>query len=250
MNERIKTAFGKVRAGDDIKRKTKIYIAQKTRCYTKRGLSSYRKILSAAAVCLMTLALFVCTGLYFTPTVFIDVDINPSLELGLNRFNKIISVEALNDDGKELMKSLDIKFMGYDDALQSIIENKSVEVLLSENEIMTITVIETDAAQSADILSGAKNCVNGRGNVYCGSASPEEISAARELGLSCGKYRAFLELRELDPDITAETIQGMTMREIRELICSLSGSIDGTENLPVCGGQNTNKHRYRNGKNG
>lgn len=40
--------------------------------------------------------------------------------------------------------------------------------------------------------------------------------------LSCGKYRAFLELQLLDPDITPEAVQNMTMREIRELINSLS----------------------------
>lgn len=32
--------------------------------------------------------------------------------------------------------------------------------------------------------------------------TPEEVASAHETGLSCGKYRAFLELQLLDPDIT------------------------------------------------
>lgn len=61
-----------------------------------------------------------------------------------------------------------------------------------------------------------------QGNAYCYFVTPEEVASAHETGLSCGKYRAFLELQLLDPDITPEAVQNMTMREIRELIDSLS----------------------------
>lgn len=57
---------------------------------------------------------------------------------------------------------------------------------------------------------------------YCYFALSEEV-AAYETGRSRGKYRAFLELQLLDPEITPETVQGMTMREIRDLIRRLSG---------------------------
>ena len=33
-----------------------------------------------------------------------------------------------------------------------------------------------------------------------------------------GKYRAFLEAQAQNPDLTTEDVQGMTMREIRDLI--------------------------------
>ena len=38
----------------------------------------------------------------------------------------------------------------------------------------------------------------------------------REKEISIGKYRAFLELQALDPSVTPEEVQKMTMREIRE----------------------------------
>ena len=41
-------------------------------------------------------------------------------------------------------------------------------------------------------------------------------------GLSCGKYRAFLELQRLDPDATVEEVRGMTMGELLRRIESLS----------------------------
>ena len=54
----------------------------------------------------------------------------------------------------------------------------------------------------------------------------EEVEKAHESGLSYGKYKAFLELQKLDPTITVEEIQSMTMREIRERISQLSGNVD------------------------
>lgn len=224
MEEKIKEAFGTVRASEEIKRKTQAFIAQKTHGYTVCRALNYRKILPLAAACCLALILLAGTGLYFTPIARIDIDINPSLELGINRFDKVVSINPLNDDGKKLSKSLDIKFADYEDALQKILENNSVKAMLSDNEVMTVTVIETNVAQSDNILSEARACVKGYSNVYCHSASSKDAAAARELGLPCGKYRAFLELQELGSDITPEEVCNMTMRQIRELINSLSGN--------------------------
>ena len=251
MDDKIKAAFGAVRADEKLKSKTRAFISQKTHGYTVRGAVNYRRILPAGAVCCLALILFAGLGLYFTPTARINIDINPSIELGINRFDKVVSVNPLNDDGKKLAESLDIKFTGYDEALQKILDNKSVEAMLSDNEVMTVTVIETNNAQSAEILSETRACVRGYGNVYCHSASSEEAAAARALGLPCGKYRAFLELRELDPDIAPEEVCNMTMRQIRELIADLSGN--GNNESSASGGGNGhhgNGYGHGHGQNG
>ena len=66
--------------------------------------------------------------------------------------------------------------------------------------------------------------------MHCYHADEEEITAAHEEGLSCGKYRAYLELKKLDPDVTVDEVRGMTMREIRERIETLSpGQADPSE---------------------
>lgn len=221
MNNRIKAAFNSVHASEELKASTRAYIAQRSRNYSARKAVNYRKIIPAAAVILV---LFAGIKLYFTPTTHINIDINPSLDLGINRFDRVVSVKALNDDGKKLMETLDLKFTAYDEALRRILDNKSVESMLSEDGIMTVTVIETNSAQSANILSAAKACASGYGNVHCHSASSEQASAASRLGLSYEKYLAYLELRTLDPEITPEEIRNMTMREIRDLTAQLTGT--------------------------
>lgn len=221
MNDKIKAAFDTIHADENLKNSTRDFIAQKTRSYTKRRSPNYR-IIPIAAVCLV-LVLFAGVKLYFTPTTHINIDINPSLDLGINCFDRVISVSALNDDGKKLIETLDLKFASYDEALHRILDNQSIEALLSENELMTVTVIETNNAQCGNILSAVKDCTNDYSNVHCHSASSEQASAARGLGLSYERYLAYLELHALDPDITPEIIQSMTMREIRELTAQLTG---------------------------
>lgn len=220
MNEKLKKTFDQVQAEEELKEKTKEFLLRKTRGYTKTKMGNYGRLLPAVA-CL----LFLLLGghwLYFTPTVEISMDVNPSIELGINRFDRVISVNSYNDDGQELMDLLHIKHMDYAEAINQILENEDIVTLLSNDEIMTICVVGPDGAQSSRILSDIESCTAEKRNTHCYYVHSEEAEAAHEMGLSYGKYRAFLEIQALDPDVTVEEIQGMTMREIRDFMDSLS----------------------------
>lgn len=246
MEDRIKAAFGAIKADEELKSGAKAFVAQKTRGFKIRGALKFERILPVTAAVCLALVISLSAVMYFTPTTRINVDINPSIELGINRFDRVVSVNALNEDGKTLARSLDIKFADYDEAVRSILDNQSVESLLAENEVLTFTVIETNSAQSERILSDMRSCAKGYNNVYCHSASAKEASEARELGLSCGKYRAYTELHALDPDVAPEEVQGLTMREIRERIAALTTQSHGNESpaAPGSNGHHGNGHGH------
>lgn len=221
MNNAFQKLFDPIRAEEALKDRTRAFLAKRTQGYTrpeKRGRPVY------AAACLL-LVLLGGRWLYFTPTAEISIDINPSIELSVNRFDRVIAVNSFNEDGRALSGALDVKYKKYTDAVEQILDYDSIEALLSGDEIMTITVAGSNRRQSAKLLSGIETCTEDQSNTYCYFARSEDVAAAHETGLSCGKYRTFLELQLLDPDITPETVQGMTMREIQELIESLS--VDG-----------------------
>ena len=215
MNDRIREAFDQVQAGEELKEKTRECLTGKIQGYTKRRINRY-PYLASVTVCLLFL-MFGGHWFYFTPTAKISIDVNPSLELGINRFDRVVVVEAYNEDGRELAASLNIRFMGYREAVNQILENERIVDLLSQDEIMTITVMESKGTQSVRILSDMESCVAKHQNTYCYSADSREVAPAHRHGMSCGKYRAFLELQKFYPDITPEEIQGMSMREIRNL---------------------------------
>lgn len=239
MNNALKELFGPIRAEEDLKDRTRAFLAKRTRSYGETAAKRRRCPAYAAACACLLLALLGGRWLYFTPTAAISIDINPSLELSVNRFDRVIAVTGFNEGGQALSDALDVKYKNYAQAVEQILCHDSVAALLSGGEVMAITVAGPDG-QSAKLLSGVETCTAGQGDIDCYSARPEETAAAHEAGLSCGKYRAFLELQLLDPDVTPEAVQGMTMREIRDRINRLSS--DGGSDAPQPGGWGSGHH--------
>jgi hypothetical protein len=222
MSNRIREAFDDIHAEKELKEHTKEYLRRNV-YQKKRTLWTAPVRAAAAAVCLFLVVLAGGSWLYLTPTAYISVDINPSLELGVNRFDRIVSVEGFNDDGVRLAEQLDIKYMEYNDALEQILSDQSVEEYLARSDLISITVVCDNEAKNSEMMEQVENCSSFHSSVSCHSGSTEEMHGAHEAGLSFGKYRAYLELKELDPEITPDDIRDLSMREIQDMIDSLSG---------------------------
>lgn len=219
--EKLKAAFDQIRAEEELKERTKEYLSEKVYARKKKRTSPLRNF-AAAAACALLVFLAGGSYLYFTPTAYISVDVNPSLELGINRFDRVVSVTGYNEDGKALADSLDLKYMDYSDALEALLADQDMEVYLSDNADVVLTVAGKSESQSSQILETVESCVSDHENVHCHSGDTEEIHHAHNAGLSFGKYQAYLTLKELDPSVTLEEIQDMTMSQIRELIQAYS----------------------------
>ena len=221
MNDRIKQAFDKIHAEDALIEKTKTYVAEqaikKQDHHTGRPLPQW----AAAAVCLLLVLFAGGYWAFLLPTATISMEINPSLELKVNRMGRVVEAVGTNRDGDALADALDIGYESYEEAVKQILESEPVAGLLAQNEVITFAVSGNDETQCEEILSGLETCTAGQQNAYCYFASSTDMAAAQQAGLSYGKYRALLELRELDPSVTATQVQGLTMRQIRDWIASL-----------------------------
>lgn len=237
MKDEMKFIFGQVHADEGLKDRTRAFLAQKTRGYTRRTAGTpYRICAAACLVCLLIGGY----RFFIVPTAEISIDINPSFELGVNRFDRVVTLNGYNDDGQVLADEFDIKFMAYTDALDRILDSERIVSLLGDDEVMTITVTGPDGAQSSSILSGLESRTAAQENTYCYFAHADDVAHAHEMGMSHGKYRAYLELQALDPDITPEVVQSMTMREIRDCTNRLLAD-HGAESPP--GHHHGNGHR-------
>lgn len=249
MNNKIKKAFDTIHAEEELKEKTKAFLFQKVQGDSERKPRHLHRLMPALICLLFVLIGGGGYGLYFIPTAAVSIDINPSLELEVNRFDQVVAVKGCNDDGYALASALHLNFKNYNEAVKQILENEQIADLLSQNEVLTITVTGSNEEQRGKILSDIELCTAGQENAYCYSATSSELATAHEMGLSYGKYRAFLELQAADPNITPEDVQGMTMREIRDLIASLSAGNqeNNTDNGPRGMG---NGYGRGNGMNG
>lgn len=219
MHDRMKRAFGYVHAEQDLKDNTRRFLQEKARRRPRSALGTWVRLLPACA-CLLCL-LFGGAWFYFTPAVAISIDINPSLELGVNRLEQVISVRGYNSDGQALADSLDIQYLNYTEAVRQILDSEVVQGLLADQEVLSIGVIGPDDEQTAQMLTELESCTEETENTYCYHATHEEVGHAHDLGLSYGKYQAYLDLQALDPSITLEEVQQMTMREIHEKLGQL-----------------------------
>lgn len=213
--DRLKTAFDSVLAEDGLKMSTKAYLAKYTRRNHRRSMG-----FAAAAACLVLLLL---SGwwVYFTPTAHISIDTDASLELGINRFDRVISATSSSADGQQIVDDLALVHLNYTDAVDRILTYDTVSELMTAGEILSVGIIAPEGAQSDRLLSNTRSCAAGNEDTHCYSADPETAAQARETGLSCAKYRALQELQAVDPSINAEDIQGMTMRQIWNWISEL-----------------------------
>lgn len=227
MNEKIKETFDKIHAEEELKNRTKAFVTHKKNEHKKKF--PYKRLIPVTASFLFILIAIIGYRLYFTPVTTISIDVNPSIELGINRFDKVVSVKGYNQDGEDLVSELNVQFKNYTEALDKILSNESFARLLSQGEELSIAVIDSDETRSETVLSNIQPCTAKQKNAYCYSADPKEIEEAHEAGFSYGKYRAYLELQALDPNITAEEVKGMTMKEIRSLIEELSAPEDQSE---------------------
>lgn len=226
MNDRIKDTFDKIHAEDELKNHTKEFLLKKTHSYKKRTFFSYKP--QFAIVCFLFLLIGI-SYTYYTPVITISLDINPSIELRINRLDKVIAADAYNEEGAVILSSLNIYHQDYIDALNKILEDNYIKPYLTKEQLTTITVFGKNQKKCDQMLANVTSCTASYQNVCCSLGRPEEVAKAHEAGLSFGKYRAFLEFQALDPEITTEDVQGLSMRQIRDKIDALSSELDTSD---------------------
>lgn len=134
------------------------------------------------------------------------------------------------------------------DRLKSAFDKIHAEEELKNNtrEFLAGKIRRNDKKE-AELLENVSSHMEGHQNIHCYMGNSEEVQSAHAHGLSFGKYRAFLELQKLDPTITAEDIQSLSMCRIRELLEELYDSGDAAYDED---GRDVSGHNSRHGKCG
>lgn len=230
MERLLKEAFDGIQAEESLKAETQHAVLQAMRSGgrgAKRRRPRWILALALAACCLLALGVG-GHQLYFTPTTVLSIDINPSMEMDINRFGRVISLNGYNDDGVALAAELNVENKSYSDAVDALMANDTINDCLDRGEELTIAVVQTDGgktSQSDAVLEYVSGCTASHANAHCYALETNagEMADAHSAGLSCGKYHAYQELQAFDSDISPADVQQMTMREIRELLAQYQG---------------------------
>ena len=172
----------------------------------------------AVAACLVLVAFGVGGYAIATPTAYVGIDVNPSIELGINRFDHVVGAKAYNDDGQAVLDQAQVRGMAYADALASIESVMADQGYLAQDSVIEVNVVCDDDNRYASIESTCMNCFSGSGSgAHCSRATADEHHEAASCGMGLGKYRAYQVLSDAGVDITADEASAMTMRELYDL---------------------------------
>ncbi|HEX2945683.1 MAG TPA: anti-sigma factor domain-containing protein [Clostridia bacterium] len=206
-------SFRKVRAKPFMETGIEIDMDQPAKKVRKTGY--IMKAASIAAAALLALGTAYGAYSYAMPYSYVHLDINPSIELTANVYDRIIKVEALNEDGRKLLDGRNLKHsrleIGVSDLLDLAVDKGYLE--------------EDDLQAGSSVPVGTESSGAAEGTAGTGTEGQEEIDNAVLLTISSDNSKKSGELkkelrdiaaRELDTDkIDSEILVGEASMEQR-----------------------------------
>lgn len=245
LYQKIHDAIDSIHAEEALKRSTKAFLKSKI-APKPFHMKRIATVFASLALVLLGLGSW---NFYMTPVSAISVDVNPSIELGVNRFDRVVSVTGYNDDGAALAASVELKNLSYSDALDTLMSSDEMQPYRENDGLVSITVIGNTEQKSEEMQRQIAACdFAASPNVEYRRGNREDVKAAHDAGLSFGKYTAFQELQALDPTISTEDIRGLTMRQIRDRIEELSDGSAAFQNGNGSGRHGSGDGQGSNGK--
>ncbi|EPR13345.1 anti-sigma factor domain-containing protein [Ruminiclostridium papyrosolvens] len=155
---------------------------------------------------------------------YVDVDINPSIELSIDKKANVIEVKALNSDAAALVKNIKLVNKSLTSAVRIIIEESESKGFIRPDTKNAVLI-------SASIKSGSEKVLDGivselqKTDFRVGSESikaevikvdPTKRSEAVKNNISMGLYKLFEEISESGDDINIEKAKSENLFNIIE----------------------------------
>ncbi|WP_313584512.1 anti-sigma-I factor RsgI family protein [Lacrimispora sp.] len=212
-----------------------------------------RVIATLVAACFCMIALAGGTYTYQNGKVdsVIGIDVNPSVELSVNKKNKVLEAKALNEDGESIMQDMDLKGVDLNTAVNAVIGSMVTHGYLSELDNAILVTVSNDSISKAQglryaVVNDIRNTLEEKqlkAVVYDQQVMEEDEvkQLAEEYKISYGKAYFLRELILQNNSLSMEDMKALaplTMEEIAKVITersyAVSGKTDaGEETIPA-----------------
>lgn len=208
---------------------------------------AYRYSGAAAIVLLLMLPLLLYIGRDAHPVVaYLSMDINPSVEIGVDEEDKVRELHALNEDGKKIIQGLDYEGMKVEVVAASILQSADVSHFLDtpNKEIFITSVIlngqtgltldyESILAKKVDdairSLLAELSGEAASANVTTLSVPYEVRDAAAANGISAGKMALYLMAKAEGYMLELEQIRNQSITKATEPIGGVKAIVEQAE---------------------
>ena len=179
---------------------------------------------------------------FLRPVAYVGIDVNPSVELTLNRFDIVVGTCALNDDGQRALDEVPCMWRAFDDAARDL--DGAMRAIAGEGAVVEVSIDCDNESRYTALAAQSNNCFGCNGEAHCDRTNAEERQAAHNSGMGVAKYRAYQALQEAGVDISAEECASMSMRELRNMLAEsgIDESEDEGEHAGMGNGQGAGAH--------
>ena len=240
IKKKIKDSFNNIKLPDFDeealkKRKGMVYMKNEKK-------TSKKSLIIGLSTCLVAcVCLFIGLG-YFNNNLkvasTIGIDVNPSIELTINKNEKVLDVIANNDDAKIILEGMDLSGSNINVAVNALIGSMVRNGYIDElaNSIL-ISVDNPDSAESErlrqKIVDELNSFINSGNNISVVSQSISSNSdaeaLAKQYGISVGKLELIEKLIAKNNLYTYEGLKDLSINELNLLLG------DTTENVTTSG---------------
>ncbi|GBF35048.1 hypothetical protein DCCM_4169 [Desulfocucumis palustris] len=188
--EEVRLPVNQVRLGDEIS----------SRAVPARGarFGIIRILAAAAALLVIFLTGYSLTdGLQPQAAAYVSLDINPSIELGIDGQSRIIDARGLNEDGKKLLLNMHLKKLPLSQGLSNIVEEAIHLGYIKEgqeNLILSTLVYsnEKTVAEKAELKQVVK---------------PQSVEEAIEKPLTANSMESRVVVEEVRPELREKAVK-------------------------------------------
>lgn len=190
----------------------------------KKKKNHLRSFAAVAAVFVLLIAGFVLVRSLnggSTLAAVVSFDVNPSIELNVDKNDKVLSAAGINDDGREVLDGMDLKGTDLDVAVNAIIgsmlqhgylDDMANSILLSVSGVDGYDAdnLQTKLTESVNKL--LKDCSVLSQNVS--DADGELVEKANKYGITVGKARLIEGIVSSNSRHNFEELVGLTINEL------------------------------------
>jgi hypothetical protein len=193
--------------------------------YNRRFFARHYRLTAAAAVLIMVISiiLYINSGLSTKKGIyaFIDIDINPSIEITIDKDRHIQDIYPLNNDAKTLIAGLDLKEVSMEDGLSKIIDRSKELGFLNAREkdvVLISAALNGNKEDVKDLIMDIRSGVNQLEDKNIKTQVIDVPQKTRELALenniSMGRYVLYEKARESGLNLSIEAVKAIPLENI------------------------------------
>lgn len=189
-----------------------------------------KKITMFAASAAAILIFGVGTWAYASPYSYVSLDVNPSVEYVLNRFDRVLKVKAGNEDGESILQEIKLENLKNETIVNAI--NKTLSQIYDMGYLsddteggIVIATSNKDTKKAVELYEDIKEDIEDEIHESYDTASVEffnvgmeRVEAARELGVTPGKLNLVEKMIESSDDPQSILLEEWLDKPVKDIM--------------------------------